>query len=129
MQGGGLSRGLRQALEAGPGGMWAHSPRVAQDGGVVQGPSALGVLLVDVGGVLEQELAGDQRALENRHRTRCVKRPVKGVQWSNMTHRNNVFLQAPNNNNKHGKGGSMHILCSNSPVRQIFCVHVQPKYL
>lgn len=39
-------------------------PRVPQICGVVQGPSAFGISLIDVSTVLQQELAGYQRALE-----------------------------------------------------------------
>lgn len=40
-------------------------PSVAQHGGVVEGSSALSVLLVHVGRVLQQELAGDQWPLDS----------------------------------------------------------------
>ena len=40
------------------------SPRVTQDGGMVEGGPPLGVLLVHIGCVLEQELTGDQRPLQ-----------------------------------------------------------------
>lgn len=38
-------------------------PGVTQDGGVVQRPSPVAVCLVDVGAVLQQELAGCQSVL------------------------------------------------------------------
>lgn len=40
-------------------------PSVAQHGGVVEGSSALSVLLVHTGGILQQELAGDQWPLDS----------------------------------------------------------------
>lgn len=39
-------------------------PGVAQDGGMMEGSTPADVWLVNVGGVLEQELAGDQGPLE-----------------------------------------------------------------
>lgn len=41
-----------------------HTPSVSQQGGVVERPPALSVLLVNIGCILEQKLTGDQRTLE-----------------------------------------------------------------
>lgn len=51
-----------------PGGGWGVCvlPRVAQDGGVVKRPPPVAVRLVDVGAVLEEELAGCQGVLASR---------------------------------------------------------------
>lgn len=46
-------------------------PRVSQHGGVVEGPSALSILLVHISCVLEQKLTGDQRALKLNINATC----------------------------------------------------------